>query len=124
MNFERPADAQNEFLTCLRINLRDPTNWLIRLQLGMSYFYGHDYQMAAETLEQASRTAPNYPEVHFSLAAVLGQLGRDPRSRVLRHATNLVSMHSGPQMPTIVPDGGPKTCEHSLNGLRKAGWQG
>ena len=125
MNFERPADAQNEFLTCLRINSRDPTNWLIRLQLGMSYFYGRDYQMAAETLEQASRTAPNYPEVHFSLAAVLGQLGRTREAQeVLRHATNLVSMHSGPRMPTIVPRRRPQDLEHFLDGLRKAGWQG
>ena len=34
LNFERSADARNEFLTCLRINSRDPMNWLIRLQLG------------------------------------------------------------------------------------------
>jgi adenylate cyclase len=58
LNFARLADARNEFLTCLRINSRDPMNWLIRLQLGTGYYYECDYEMAMLTLGQASRAAP------------------------------------------------------------------
>ena len=125
MNFERLADSQNEFLTCLRINSRDPMNWLIRLQLGASYYYGRDYQMAAETLEQASRVSPNDPELHFCLAAALGQLGRASEAQeVFRRARNLVPGAGSRQVPTIVPRRRNQDLEHFLDGLRKAGWEG
>ena len=120
-NFERQTDAQTEFLTCLRINSRDPMNWLIRLQLGTSHYYAGDYQTAADTLGEASRASPNDPEVHFCLAAALGQLNRTEEAQAaLRQATNLVPG----RLPTIVPRRRTEDLEHLLDGLRKAGWQG
>jgi Flp pilus assembly protein TadD len=121
LNFARPADARDEFLTCLRINSRDPMNWLIRLQLGTAYYYGHDYELAVDTLVQASRAAPNDPEVHFCLAAALGQLGRTIEAQAaLTQATKLMPG----RVPTIVPRRRVEDLEHLLAGLRKAGWQG
>jgi hypothetical protein len=69
VSFERPIDARNESLTCLRINSRDPMNWLIRLQLGTGYCYEGDHDMA-----ETGWTPPNRPEVHFRLAAALASL--------------------------------------------------
>ena len=90
MSFGRYSEARNEFLMCLRINSRDPMNWIDRRLLGMTFFYEHAYQMAADVLEQASRVAPNYPEVHMSLAAALGQLGQISKAQdVLRRAMRL-----------------------------------
>jgi Tfp pilus assembly protein PilF len=96
-------------------------NWLIRLQLGISYYFAHDYASAATTLEEASRASPGDPEVHFCLAAALGQLDRIGESQaVLRRATELVPGRA----PTIVPRRRREDLEHLLDGLRKAGWQG
>jgi adenylate cyclase len=121
LNFERLADAQAEFLTCLRINSRDPMNWLIRLQLGTAYYYGGDYGKAAATLEQVGRASPNDPEVHFCLAAALGQLDRmNEAQSVLQQAEKLMPGRA----PTIVPRRRAEDLEHLLDGLRKAGWQG
>lgn len=121
LNFERPGDAQNEFLTCLRINSRDPMNWLIRLQLGTAYYYERDYELATETLRQASRAAPNDPEVHFCLAAALGQLDRALEAQaVLAQAEKLMPG----RIPSIVPRRRAEDLEHLLDGLRRAGWRG
>jgi adenylate cyclase len=121
LNFERSADARNEFLTCLRINARDPMNWLIRLQLGTAYYYECDYKSAADCLLQASRAAPNDPEVHFCLAAALGQLDRTIEAQAaMQQATTLVPG----RLPTIVPRRRTEDLEHLLHGLRKAGWRG
>jgi adenylate cyclase len=121
LNFERPTDAQDEFLTCLRINSRDPMNWLIRLQLGTGYYYGAEYETAADTLREASRASPNDPEVLFCLAAALGQLDRmEEAQAALQQATRLVPG----RVPTIVPRRRPEDLEHLLDGLRKAGWKG
>jgi Flp pilus assembly protein TadD len=96
-------------------------NWLIRLQLGTSHYYAGDYQTAADTLGEASRASPNDPEVHFCLAAALGQLNRTEEAQAaLRQATNLVPG----RLPTIVPRRRTEDLEHLLDGLRKAGWQG
>jgi adenylate cyclase len=121
LNFERSADARNEFLTCLRINARDPMNWLIRLQLGTAYYYECDYKSAADCLLRASRAAPNDPEVHFCLAAALGQLDRTIEAQAaMQQATTLVPG----RLPTIVPRRRTEDLEHLLHGLRKAGWRG
>jgi adenylate cyclase len=119
LNFERPADARDAFLTCLRINSRDPMNWLIRLQLGLAYYYALEYERAADTLALASRSAPNEPEVVFYLAAALGQLGRTAEAQAtLRHAAQLMPGRA----PTIVPRRRAEDLEHLFSGLRKAGW--
>ncbi len=121
LNFERPTDARNEFLTCLRINSRDPMNWLIQLQLGLSYYYECDYEMAADTLAEAGRASPDDPETHFYLAAALGQLDRMTEAQAsLQHAANLLPG----RLPTIVPRRRNEDLEHLLDGLRKAGWRG
>jgi adenylate cyclase len=123
MNFDRPADARGEFLTCLRINSRDPMNWLILLQLGGTYYLERDYRMAAESLEQARMAAPSEPEVHVALAAALGQLGRRSEAQeVLRHTMALVPKDFDPRVPGIVPWRRRRDVEHVLEGLHKAGW--
>jgi adenylate cyclase len=125
MNHGRPAEARDEYLTCLRIDSRDTTNWLIRNQLGMSYFYESNYQAAVETLELASRLSPHYPEVQFSLAAALGQLGRSSEAQqALERAMRLLPANSDARLPTIVPRRRHEDLERFLDGLRKAGWQG
>ena len=125
ISFGRYSEARNEFLTCLRINSRDPTNWVDRRLLGMAFFYEHAYQLAADALEQASRIAPNYPEVQMNLAAALGQLGQIGKAQdVLRRAMNLIPPADRNQVPTIVPRRCPEDLELYLEGLRKAGWQG
>ena len=119
-NFERQSEAQKEFLTCLRINSRDPMNWLIRLQSGVSYYYERDYETAVDTLKQAAGGSPNEPEVHFCLAAALGQLDRMSEARAaLEYARRLMPGRA----PTIVPRRRAQDLEHLLDGLRKAGWR-
>jgi adenylate cyclase len=96
-------------------------NWLIRLQLGTGYYYGTEYETAADTLREASRASPNDPEVLFCLAAALGQLDRmEEAQAALQQATRLVPG----RVPTIVPRRRPEDLEHLLDGLRKAGWKG
>ncbi len=91
----------------------------------MAFFYEHAYQLAADALEQASRIAPNYPEVQMNLAAALGQLGQIGKAQdVLRRAMNLIPPADRNQVPTIVPRRCPEDLELYLEGLRKAGWQG
>ena len=125
MNFGRPAEARNDYLACLRIDARDTANWLVRNQLGMSYYYESNYLMAVETLEQASRLSPNYPEVQFSLAAALGQLGRVSEAQeILERGMRLLPVDTQTRFPTIVPRRRREDLEHFLDGLRKAGWQG
>jgi adenylate cyclase len=121
LNFQEPSDAQQEFLRCLQINPRDPLSWLIRLQLGIAYYTGRHYELAADTLSQASATSPGDPEAQFCLAAALGQLDREPEARAtLAQATIL-----GPKrVPTIVPRRRAEDLEHLLDGLRRVGWRG
>ena len=121
LNFERPIDAQQEFLRCLDINPRDPLNWLIRLQLGTAYYSGRLYELAAETLAQASVAAPGDPETQFCLAATLGQLDREVEARaILEQAENLMPE----RLPSIVPRRRTQDLEHLLDGLRRVGWRG
>lgn len=121
LNFQEPADAQQEFLRCLHINPRDPLSWLIRLQLGIAYYSGRLYELAADALAQASATSPGDPEAQFCLAAALGQLDRESEARAtLAQATNLAPA----RVPTIVPRRRIQDLEHLLDGLRKVGWRG
>ena len=94
-------------------------NWLIRLQLGLAYYFEYNYDSAADCLLQASRAAPNEPEVYFCLAAALGQLDRTIEAQAaMQQATTLVPG----RLPTIVPRRRTEDLEHLLDGLRKAGW--
>jgi len=121
LNFQRFADAQQEFLRCLHMNPRDPLNWLIRLQLGIAYYSGHLYELAAETLAQASVASPGDPEAQFCLAATLGQLDRKIEARAtLEQATSMVPQ----RLPTIAPRRRAEDLEHLLDGLRRVGWRG
>jgi adenylate cyclase len=121
LNFQQPADAQHEFLACLQLNRRDPLNWLIRLQLGVAYYSGRQYELAAETLAQASAATPGDPEAHYCLAATLGQLDRRVEARAaLEHAAKLAPE----RFPTIAPRRHTEDLEHLLDGLRRVGWRG
>jgi adenylate cyclase len=124
-NFRRRAEARAELMTCLRLNSRDPQNWLILLQLALTHYLEGDNLAALAVLQDAVRLYPSEPQIVVLLAAALGQLGRPAEGlEALRRAESLLPAGGSLQVPLRAPFKFAEDHEQILEGLRNSGWPG
>jgi adenylate cyclase len=124
-NFRRRAEARAELMTCLRLNSRDPQNWLILLQLALTHYLDGDNLAALAVLQDAVRLYPSEPQIVVLLAAALGQLGRPAEGlEALRRAESLLPAGGSLQVPLRAPFKFAEDHEQILEGLRNSGWPG
>jgi adenylate cyclase len=123
-NFQHYGDARMELATCLRLNSRDPQNWLILLQFAISHYLEADYPASLEVLQRAVGLYASEPQIVIWLAATFGQLGRLAEAQqALRRAEMLLPPGVSLRIPWRVPLRRTEDHEHLLDGLRKAGWE-
>ena len=121
----RPNEGRLASQTALRLSPHGPTNWVILLNLIISYFLEGDYSAAIEVAQRMILEYPGLTAPYRWLAAARGQLGQTDAAREALHKAIEVSpesfdfyVHSRP------PWFRPEDYEHMLDGLRKAGWEG
>ena len=121
----RQPEGQNEILTAMRLNPRDPRNAYLATQIAVSYYLEHDYTNCVEAAKRAIVHYPSYPSLYRWLAAAFGQLNWTDKAREAL-ARAVVASPSGFDFfvrgrPAWFS---PEQYEHMLEGLRKAGWRG
>jgi adenylate cyclase len=98
--------------------------WLATLSAGR--YLAHDYEKAEEVAHFGVQRAPHYPFGWRSLANALGQLGRiDDAHEALEKFLALMPGYTTEQAArSAVAFRDEAVFQHSLEGLRKAGWKG
>jgi adenylate cyclase len=96
-----------------------------RNQIGISFYFEHDYGKAVDVLRSMVADNPSSPSTYRWLAAALGQLGRKDEARealntAIERRPESFSRYTQARPPWFKPD----DFDHMLEGLRKAGWQG
>jgi adenylate cyclase len=123
-NFGHYADARSEFGICLQLNLRDPHNWLVQLQLAITHYLEGNYAAALCVSRQAAAMFPSEPQILIVLAACLGQVGRTSEGReALRRTIEMLPKGQRLTNPFHMPFHLTEHHERLLAGLRMAGWQ-
>jgi adenylate cyclase len=96
----------------------------IPVQIGMSHYFEHAYDQAAEALRRTIADNESNPMAYRWLAAALGQLGlmeeaRLALDRAMSGWPDSFDRYTRKRAPWFRPH----VFEHMLDGLRKAGWQ-
>ncbi len=124
LNFRRHAEARAEFTTCLQLNLRDPHNWLVQLQMAMAHYLEGNYSAALSEVTQTAGMFPGEPQILIILAACLGQGERGAEGQaVLRRVEAMLPADRRLRNPIHMPFQFHEDHEHLLAGLRMAGWR-
>jgi adenylate cyclase len=93
--------------------------------LALGHYFCGEYEAAVEAAKRAIRSDPNYPNAYRWLAAALGQLGRSAEAKeALEKAMAVGPVSFDMYVRQRVPWHRPEDYAHTLEGLRKAGWQG
>lgn len=99
-------------------------NWLATLSAG--HYLARDYAKAAEVARLGVLRAPNHPLAWRHLANALGQLGRidEARDALARCLALMPGFTSEAVARASLPFRDEAVFQHTLEGLRKAGWTG
>jgi adenylate cyclase len=121
----RRFDGRAALLTAMRLNPRDLSAAVFLGWVTNSYYLDGDYPRAVTAAHTVIERYPDYAVIYRWLAAALGQLDRRDEAReALQRAIELspksfeLHVRSRPAWQRR------EDYEHSLDGLRKAGWQG
>jgi adenylate cyclase len=121
----RPNEGRVASKTALRLSPHGPANWIISLNLVISYFFERDYSAAIDVAQRMILEYPGLTAPYRWLAAARGQLGQTDVAREALCKAIEVSpesfdfyVHGRPPWFRPVDHG------HMLDGLRKAGWEG
>jgi adenylate cyclase len=121
----RPSEGRMPLLAAMRLDPHSPRGALFTTVLAASYYFERDYQSTVEVTKRALVRYPDYPRLYRWLAAALGQLGRTDEARAalqetIRRSPAVFDFFVRNRQPWYRPE----DYEHSLDGLRKAGWEG
>ena len=109
----------------IRLDPRHPRAGVILNQVVIGLYFARDYEGAVEAAGRVLRAYPDHPLVYRWLAAALGQLGRiDEAREALQKAIVLSPASFDLYVRRRVPWHREDDHLHTLDGLRKAGWQG
>ncbi len=119
---EEGREAIRQFLAA---SPRDPARPIRLAQIAASYYLDRNYERAEETARQVIRQYPGSVVAYRYLAAAQGQLGKKLAAEaalnsLLALAPSLLERFTAKRPPNLRPD----DYEHTVQGLRKAGWQG
>jgi adenylate cyclase len=123
-NAGRHIEAVEVLEAYLRLNPRDPRNWLALYNLTIASYSTGDYGRAVEAAKRAMQINAKQILTHRWLAAALGQMGRMVeaqgviRTAAIALAPGSFAGHARDRSPWLRS----VDHEHMLDGLRKAGW--
>ena len=123
-NLGRHIEAVEVLDAYLRLNPRDPRNWLALYNLTIARYSIGDYSGAVEAAKRAMQINTKQILTHRWLAAALGQMGRVAeaqavmRTAAIALAPGSFADHARDRPPWL------RSMDHErmLDGLRKAGW--
>ena len=119
---EEGREAIRQFLA---ISPRDPTRPIRLSQTAASHYFDRHYERALEIAQQVVRQYPKNPLAHRWMAASLGQLERKEEAEA---ALDTLLSIAPSFLERFVAKRGPimraAEYEHTLEGLRKAGYLG
>jgi adenylate cyclase len=120
-----PREGIDAIREALRRDPFEPTRFIRLQNLSWGFYCLREYDAAAEVARTAIRSFPDYGPPYRSLAAALGQLGQLDEARQSLHKALVISPKS---FDMFVRNRAPfirsEDYEHTLEGLRKAGWEG
>ncbi|MGE3783062.1 MAG: tetratricopeptide repeat protein [Alphaproteobacteria bacterium] len=109
----------------IRVDPRHPWAGVILNQVVIGLYFSLDYEAAVDAARRVLRAYPDHPLVYGWLAAALGQLGRRDEAReALQKAIALSPASFDLFVRRRVPWHREEDHLHTLDGLRKAGWDG
>ena len=108
----------------IRLDPRDPRSGISINQVVLSLYFAREYEAAIAAAKQVIHSYPDHPLVYRWLAAALGQAGRiDEAKEALAKAIAIAPASFDLYVRCRVPWHRPEDHAHTLDGLRKAGWQ-
>jgi adenylate cyclase len=109
----------------IRLDPRDPRSGISVNQVVLGLYFCREYEAAIEAAKRVIRSYPDHPLVYRWLAAALGQAGRiDEAGEALAKAIAIAPASFDLYVRRRVPWHRPEDHAHTVEGLRKAGWQG
>jgi adenylate cyclase len=121
----KAAEGRDAAFATLRLDPRNPRNSTATVYVTISYHLERNYPAAVEWAKRTIARYPDDPRSYRWLAAALGQLGRADEARAALQEALRISPQSFEQYvrqrPAFIP---PDDHAHTVEGLRKAGWQG
>jgi adenylate cyclase len=114
-----------EGLVALERNIRlDPRSGVSVNQVVLSLYFCQEYEAAIKAARRVIDSYPDHPLVYRWLAAALGQVGRTEEAReALEKAIAIAPASFDFYVRRRAPWHRPEEHAHTLDGLRKAGWQ-
>jgi len=117
----QPREGLETFRKAIRLDPYDPVKYLQSSQTILARYFLREYDVAIDVAKEALRSYPDHPWLHRWLAAALGQAGRlDETRQALDTAPKGFDIYMSQRMALWRRE----DCEHVLEGLRKAGWEG
>jgi adenylate cyclase len=109
----------------IRLDPRDPRSGVSINQVVLSLYFAREYEAAIEAAKRVIHSYPDHPLVYRWLAAALGQAGRiDEAKEALAKAVAIAPASFDLCIRRRAPWHHPEDHAHTLEGLRKAGWEG
>jgi len=109
----------------IRLDPRDPRSGVSVNQVVLSLYFAREYEAAIKAAKRVIHSYPDHPLVYRWLAAALGQVGRIGEAKeALAKAVAIAPASFDLYVRRRVPWHRPEDHAHTLEGLRKAGWEG
>ncbi len=121
----QPKEGLAMLERCMRLDPRESRSGVGVNQLVIAHYFCREYEAAVEAAQRVINVHPDLPLVYRWLAAALGQLGRSEEARAaLDQAMTRSPAAFDAYVRRRVAWHRPEDFEHTLDGLRKAGWDG
>jgi len=121
----RPKEGLAEIQRYLRLDPRDPAAAVYLLQVAVGHYFCRDYEAAVEAAKRVIRSYPDFPLPYRWLPAALGQAGRiDEAREALEKAVAIAPAMFDMYVRRRAPWHRPDDYSLTLDGMRKAGWDG
>jgi adenylate cyclase len=109
----------------IRLDPRDPRSGVSINQVVLSLYFAREYEAAIDAAKRVVHSYPDHPLVYRWLAAALGQAGRVAEAKeALAKAVAIAPASFDLYVRRRAPWHRPEDHTHTVEGLRKAGWEG
>ncbi|MFO1026395.1 MAG: adenylate/guanylate cyclase domain-containing protein [Acetobacteraceae bacterium] len=109
----------------IRLDPRDPRSGVSVNQIVLGLYFAREYEAAIEAARRVIHSYPDHPLVYRWLAAALGQVGRTGEAKeALAKAVAIAPSSFDLYVRQRAPWHRPEDYAHTVEGLRKAGWEG
>lgn len=121
----RPKEGLVTLQRGIRLDPRDPRSGVSVNQVVLGLYFCREYDACIEAAGRVIRSYPDHPLVYRWLAAALGQAGRlEEAGAALEKAIAIAPASFDFYVRQRAPWHRPEDHAHTLEGLRRAGWEG